>query len=177
MSDLILPEEASLISPGRVVCICYSPIAKSNSMKSVPSIEAVAGQGLKCNDEWDRYALGQGSFNKKSGVGNRQVTFMNARFFKGTPFTYEESFRNVFISGTELLWLLPTNKSPGRYFRIGTAWFQAQKYLDPCESPSKRSSKPGFKETFVDCGAIIASVVESGFFSINDPLFHESKGY
>jgi hypothetical protein len=102
---------------------------------------------------------------------------MNARFFQGTSFNYVDSWRNVFTLGTELLWLLPTNKSPGRLFRIGTAWFRAQKYLDPCPGPSKRSGKPGFKETFFDCGAIIAEVVVSGTFKVGDLVFHESKGY
>jgi hypothetical protein len=160
--------ENRLITTGNVVAICLSPIPKSIKMQSVQTSKAIAGCGL----EGDRYALGLGSFNKKrGGVGYRQVSFIDARFFKGTPFEYIDSYRNVVTDGVELLWLI------GREYVIGDAKFRGLKYLDPCEAPSKRSGKPGFKETFFDCGAIIAEVLESGSFSVNDPVYHESKGY
>lgn len=160
--------ESKLITTGKVVAICIFPVAKSTEMQSVTKINAIAGAGL----EGDRYAKGEGSFNRKrGGMGHRQVSLMNARFFKGTPFEYVDSYRNIFTEGVEILWLI------GREFTIGTARFRGLKYLDPCEIPSKRSGKPGFKETFFDCGAIIAEVIESGSFEVNNPVYHESKGY
>lgn len=157
-----------LISTGKVVAICISPIAKSREMQSLTMINAIAGEGL----EGDRYAKGIGSFNKtRGGIGHRQVSLMNARFFEGTEFEFTDSFRNIFTDGVELLWLI------GREFTIGTARFRGLKYLDPCETPSKRSGKPRFKETFFDCGAIIAEVIESGTFEVNAPVYHEHKGY
>lgn len=182
MSALILPEEKLLVSPGSVAGIYYSPLSSTkdnpNLMKSVKWIEAIVDRGLRYEGEWDRYADKKGSFSdKKSERFNRQVSFMNARFFEGTQFTHEDSWRNVITKGTELLWLLPTSTEPGKAFRIGTAWFQAEKYLDPCKGPSARTGKPGFKETFVDCGAIIARVIRSGGFRVDDPIFHEKKKY
>ncbi len=158
--------EIKLISTGKVVGIFISQISNS-TMEELQQAEAIAGAGIK----GDRYCNGTGSFNKKSGVGNRQVSLMNARFFKGTPFEFKDSLRNIITDGVELLWLI------NREFQIGTAKFRGVKYLDPCESPSKRSGKPGFKEAFFDCGAIIAEVLESGTFGVNDQVFHPSKGY
>ena len=158
---------------GGVSAICIAPVA-GKVMLRLQEAEAIAGAGLK----GDRYAAGIGSFNiKRGGVGIRQVSFMNARFLQGTEFLPEDTRRNVFTIGVELSWLLPMSDKPGKLFRIGNVLFRAQKYLDPCPRPSKLSGKSGFKETFFDCGAIIAEVVEGGSFKVGDPVYHENKGY
>lgn len=169
---LKVPQGKKIITTGSVVGIFISAQA-NHIMESVTEIEAIEGRGLK----HDRYGEGIGSFNRKrGGVGHRQVSFMNARFFTGTPFEYKDSYRNVITDGVELLWLIGEPGVP-RKFQIGTAVFEAVKYLDPCNVPSVRTGKPGFKEMFSDCGAIIASVIKSGRFKVDDPVFHENKAY
>ena len=139
-------------------------------MQLIDEAEAIAGAGIK----GDRYCEGIGSFNvKRGGVGVRQVSLMNARFFAGTPFEFIDCRRNIITEGVELSWLIDKNKE----FQIGEAVFRAVKYLDPCPRPSKLSGKPGFKEAFFDCGAIIAEVIKGGRFRVGDSVFHESKGY
>jgi hypothetical protein len=161
-----------LISTGKVVGIYISSTA-GGAMRPLSEADAIAGAGIA----GDRYCVGIGSFNDVSkgrgGIGSRQVSLINARFFSGTPFDFGDSRRNIVTMGVELLWLLKGRKE----FRIGEAVFRAINPLDPCGRPSNLSGKPGFKEAFFDCGAIIAEVVQSGNFRINDPVFHVSKGY
>jgi hypothetical protein len=165
--------EQKLITTGRVIGIYVTPTAQG-IMRSIIEAEAVTGAGIK----GDRYCDGLGSYNKKvkdrSGIITRQVSLMNARFFTGTPFEFIDSRRNIITEGVELLWLLTKG---GKEFRIGSAVFRAVDPLDPCNVPSNLSGKPGFKEAFFDCGAIIAEVINGGQFRVGDPVFHASKGY
>lgn len=167
----------NLTSTGNVAAIFISPTARG-AMQSVNEAEAIAGCGIK----GDRYCAGVGSFNDKSkgrrGVGARQVSLMDARFFAHTPFDFIDSRRNIITEGVELIWLLKRgDKKFAQEFRIGNAVFRAVDPLDPCGVPSNTSGKPGFKEAFFDCGAIIAEVLVSGHFRVGDPVFHASKGY
>ncbi len=152
---------------GKIVMICICPSAKQ-PMQVVNKVEAIVGRGLK----GDRYAAGEGSFSKKHGIGSRQVSLMNSRFFQGTGFEYTDSRRNIITEGVELMWLI------GREFQIGEVCFRGVKYLDPCNLPSKLAQKEqSFKDTFSDCGAIIAEVVRGGIIKVGDPITPPPKGY
>ncbi len=154
------------MSQGRVVAICLSPAAGA-PMQQVEEVEAVAGQGLK----GDRYATGEGSFNKGK-QGNRQVTLINAQFFPESGFDYIDSRRNLIVSGVELMWLI------GREFVIGNARIRGVKYCDPCLRPSKLSGKErSFKESFWDRGGLIAEVIEGGIIRTGDSVIPPEKGY
>src|SRR3989344_7631165 len=151
---------------GIVKAICIGSVA-GGPMQEVSSAEAVAGQGLK----GDRYATGEGSFNK-GRQGNRQVTLMNAIFFDGSGFEFKDSRRNIFVQGVELMWLI------GREFQVGTARFRGVKYCDPCTRPSKLSGKQkSFKEAFFDRGGLIAEVIEGGVIKTGDSVIPPPKGY
>ena len=151
---------------GTVVAICISPAA-GQPMQQVQEVEAIAGQGLK----GDRYATGEGSFNKGK-QGNRQVTLINGIFFEGSGFEFTDSRRNIVTVGVELSWLI------GREFQIGTARFRGVKYCDPCNRPSKLSGKErSFKEAFFDRGGIIAEILEGGLIKAGDPVIPPPKGY
>lgn len=151
---------------GTVVALCIGPVA-GGSMQLMEEVKAIAGQGLK----GDRYASGEGSFNKGK-QGNRQVTLMNTIFFDGSGFEFRDSRRNIFVQGVELMWLI------GREFQIGTARFRGVKYCDPCTRPSKLSGKQkSFKETFFDRGGLIAEVIGSGVIKTGDPVIPPPKGY
>lgn len=151
---------------GIVKAICIGTAARE-PMHYVPEALAIAGQGL----QGDRYATGEGSFNKGK-QGSRQVTFMNAIFFEGSGFEFKDSRRNIFVEGVELNWLI------GREFRIGTARFLGVRYCDPCLLPSRLAGiDKSFKKAFFDCGGIIADVVETGQFSVDDAVIVPSKGY
>lgn len=151
---------------GTILAIYISPVAGA-PMQYVREVEAIAGHGLL----GDRYATGEGSFNKAK-PGKRQVTLINGIFFDGNEFKFAECRRNIITNGVELMWLI------GRDFQIGTAHFRGVKYCDPCNRPSKLSGKEkSFKETFFDRGGLIAEIVEGGLIRVNDLVIASPKDY
>jgi hypothetical protein len=149
-----------------VVAIFICPTA-GGQMQEVHEVRAIAGAGL----EGDRYASGEGSFNKGSR-GRRQVTLINAIFFEGSGFEYGDSRRNVVIQGVELMWLI------GREFEIGEAQFRGVKYCDPCERPSRLAGREqSFKEAFFDRGGLVAEVIRGGLIRAESPIVPPPKGY
>lgn len=154
---------------GIVVGLYIAPKA-GVSMSSVTQVTALKGCGLV----GDRYCLGEGSWNKKKGLGNRQVTFINRRFIARTPFKPEHTRRNIVTEGVELMWLI------GQEFQIGTigaARFRGVKYCDPCMRPSKLSGIEDFAQTFQDTGGLIAEVLESGLINVGDHILPPPKKY
>lgn len=155
------------MTPGSVTAICISPAA-GDPMQMVSEVMAIAGAGL----QGDRYASGKGSFNKDTGVGNRQVTFINARFFVGSGFRFDQSRRNILASGVELMWLI------GREFQAGEARFRGIKYCDPCSRPARLAgSQISFMNRFSDCGGLVAEVLEGGLVRVDDLIIPPPKRY
>lgn len=154
------------MSHGNVEAICIAS-ERGTPMREVQEVKALKGAGL----EGDRYCTGKGSFNRKTGVGNRQVTLINARFFEGTDFSFIDSRRNIVTRNIELMWLI------GREFKIGEAQFRGIKYCDPCNRPSKLSGVSSFKETFQDAGGLICEILESGIIKVGDKILTPPKGY
>lgn len=151
---------------GTVVAIYICPVA-GGSMRRVQEVEAIAGQGLR----GDRYATGEGSFNKGK-QGNRQVTLINGAFFEGSGFEYADSRRNIITMDVELMRLI------GREFQIGRARFRGVKYCTPCVRPSKISdTERNFKVIFFDRGGLIAEVIESGVIRSGDLVTPPPQGY
>lgn len=151
---------------GIVVAICICPVA-GGTMQCVEEVDALAGYGLK----GDRYAAGQGSFNRGK-AGSRQVTLINSIFFEGSGFAFADSRRNIVTTGVELMWLV------GRRFTIGEVQFLGVKYCDPCERPSKLSgNERSFKGAFLDRGGLIADVMTDGVIRVGDLVVPPPKGY
>jgi hypothetical protein len=152
---------------GSVAALFISPAAGA-PMQWMAAVEAIAGKGLK----GDRYATGEGSFNKDK-PGERQVTLINAHFFVSSGFQYVESRRNIVTWGVELMWLI------GREFAIGNAIFRGLKYCDPCTRPNKLIDKkaPLFRDAFHDTGGIIAEVLKGGLITANSAIIPPPKGY
>ena len=113
---------------GNVVAICIAPPHSKkggrNLMRSINDVRAIGGHGL----EGDRYCTGEGSYS--TGVGHRQVTFINANAIPH-PFVATDTRRNIVVSPhVDLMWLL------GRYFWVGDALFYGVAYCDPCRIPT-----------------------------------------
>lgn len=136
-------------------------------MQQVSEVEAIAGRGL----QGDRYATGEGSFNK-GNLGLRQVTLISDQFFSESGFEPIDSRRNIVTQGVELLPLI------GRTFWVGAAQFRGIKYCTPCERPNNLAGKErSFKQAFSDRGGLIAAVVESGHIRVGDAIIVPTKGY
>lgn len=151
---------------GTVEALCIARTA-GERMERVERVSAITGKGLT----GDRYSTGEGSFNRgMSGV--RQVTLINALFFEGSGFLYEESRRNIVTRGLELMWLI------GREFTVGEARMRGVKYCDPCMRPGKLAQKDvSFQKRFFDRGGLVAEVLEGGVICVGDSVVTPVKRY
>lgn len=137
------------------------------SMESYISITAVAGLGLA----GDRYALGEGSWNKGS-QGRRQVTLINMRFVDGSGYDFLETRRNIGVHGVELMKLV------GEKFAVGAATFRGVKYCDPCDRPTKLAGKEtSFRKAFQDCGGLVAEILVGAIINVGDAVIPPKKDY
>ncbi len=151
---------------GNVIALYIAPIAGA-PMDAVEEVEAILGCGLR----GDRYATGEGSFNK-GAQGKRQVTLINAIFFPDTHFDYIESRRNIVTQGVELMWLI------GKEFQIGDARMRGVKYCDPCLRPSELAGKTdSFRNEFSDRGGLVVEVLESGVIKVGSAIMPPQRGY
>ncbi len=151
---------------GLVIAICIGEVAKG-PMRRVEEAKAIAGRGL----EGDRYARAEGSFSKGQ-LGKRQVTLINALFFVGSGFEYEDTRRNIVTIGTELMDLI------GKKFIIGDARMKGLKYCDPCKRPSTLTGNPNaFDEVFHDRGGLVAEILQSGLIRVGDAIIPPLKDY
>jgi MOSC domain-containing protein YiiM len=151
---------------GTIVSICISPVP-SDPMQRVPEVLAIAGAGLA----GDRYAAGAGSFNKKRGLGARQVTLIHDLFVRGAGFNNIDTRRNIIVDGRiELMELI------GKEFGIGEAVFRGVQYCDPCERLSKLCGKAGFREALQDRGGLVAAIITSGIIKIGSQVIPPLKG-
>lgn len=154
------------MTSGVVVAICIGPAA-GEPMLQVDAVKAIAGAGL----QGDRYASGEGSFNK-GRQGSRQVTLINGLFFESSGFEYIDSRRNLVTKGVELMWLI------GREFKVGGARMRGIKYSDPCRWPSKLAGKSiSFEKVFHDRGGIVAEVIQDGLIRVGDLVVPPPKDY
>ena len=154
------------MSNGRVIAICVARTA-GEPMQQIESVLAIAEEGL----QGDRYASGEGSFNKDR-QGSRQVTLINGLFFEDSGFEHVDSRRNIVTLDVELMWLI------GRQFKIGEAYMSGIKYCDPCQRPSKLQNKSiSFAKVFHDRGGLVAEVIQSGLIRVGDAIVPPPKGY
>ena len=152
---------------GKVAGICISPKAGA-PMESVYQVLAIAGAGLS----GDRYCAGEGSFNRKTGKGNRQVTLMRDLALVNSGFEFSHTRRNILISGTEVVDLI------GKEFQIGEAIIRGLRYCDPCNRPSTLIKSPhSFKDALTERGGIIGEVLMSGLIKIDSIVIPPPKGY
>ena len=130
---------------------------KGAPMERVIDVIAIKGRGLK----GDRYAETAGSWSK-GREGARQVTLINATFFPGSGFVYEDSRRNIVVDGVELMSFI------GKEFQVGGATLKGVKYCDPCDRPSSLiGHELNFEVAFRDRGGLIAEVIKEGAISEN----------
>jgi len=147
-----------------VVAIYICP-QKGEPMQPVESSRALIGQGL----ERDRYATGQGSWNKNH-IGKRQITLISSRSFEGTDFLPHESRRNLLTKGIEVNTLI------GKHFMVGPVLLKGIKYCDPCSRIDSLSGKNGFPEKLFERGGIIAEVFGEGIITVGDLIMVAEYG-
>lgn len=151
---------------GVVVGICIAALPGA-PMQPLQEVLAIAGRGLR----GDRYASGEGSFNK-GNMGGRQVTLFNAHFLFGSGFEFPDTRRNIAVNCFELM------DHIGHEFTIGDALFRGVKYCDPCTRPSKLcENSRNFRAVFHDRGGLVAEVVRSGIIRLESTIIPRKKNY
>lgn len=154
-----------MIEAPRIKAIYISP-SKGEPMTSVSEVNVVMEKGL----ESDRYAVGSGAWSKvRVGETVRDVTFIAADALKDTPFTEEDTRRNVVLEDIPPEVLLAY---VGQYFEVGGVLFQGVEDCAPCDRPSTLSGKPNFKEIMDQKAGIRARAVTGGSLAVGDTMTH-----
>jgi len=135
-------------------------------LRSVPSVEAVAGRGLK----GDRYYFGCGSFNRPQFDQNvREVTLMSDEAIAlcnrrlKTSLVPEDFRRNIIVSGMDLLRLKK------KRFRIGQAVLEYARTAPPCRYLDRLLGKE-LTSGLKGIGGIRATIVTGGAIRVGDTL-------
>jgi len=149
----------------KVLGIYIAPSA-GTAVAAVPQARAIRSAGL----EGDRYGEGVGAFSNAKRVTIRQLSFIAIEDFRAanalaeTPFTIEETRRNVLTEGVDLQSLI------GKEFSVGGVRMRGIEDCTPCARPSNLSGKPGFAEAFAGRGGLRAEVLETGLIKVGDPI-------
>jgi MOSC domain-containing protein YiiM len=159
---VLVPHEPSVRSAraptsGTVSAIYVAPAAEV-PMVALDTVSAVAGRGL----EGDRYFDGAGTFSPGGGTG-RDLTLVDAAALRDAGVAFEESRRNVVVSGVDLDALM------GRSFRIGEVECVGRRRCEPC-AHLQRLTRPGVLRALVHRGGLRADVVSGGVVRVGDPV-------
>jgi MOSC domain-containing protein YiiM len=148
---------------GRVVSLHVAGKA-AEPMVQVPSVMAVAGQGI----EGDRYFLGTGFYSDKPGP-DRELTLIELETIDallhdhGIELKPAEARRNVVTEG------VPLNHLVRREFQIGEAVALGIRLCEPCthlvEVTGRRVLGP-----LVHRGGLRAQIVKGGRISVDDTI-------
>jgi len=149
---------------GRVVSIHLHPVTRGAPLHSVPSVEAVAGQGLQGDL---RYF---GRRRRNGEPSRRQVTLIEREMVNAhanalglTGIAPGVARSNIETEGIDLATLI------GRQLRIGTALLGLVEHREPCEQMD--AIAPGLRARMAPpCQGVIAVVVESGSIRVGDPV-------
>ena len=133
-----------------------------DSLRSVSSVMALAGQGL----EGDRYCRGRGTWSHWPGDG-RQLTLVEAsvaaRIERDFGVPASDLRRNLVVVGVSL------NELVGREFSIGEVRLRGVRHCDPCAYLEKLTA-PGIAATLRDCGGLRTDILVGGQLTVGDVL-------
>lgn len=153
------------------VCEIYVGGLREGPMEYVPTVEAIAGQGLA----GDRYALGLGSYSKSKGV--RDVTLIEVEalweFFQVSGIDLHPSLtrRNIVTEGVRLSDLI------GCRFSIGPVSLLGLRPCPPCTHLARLVGIPEVLGGLARSGGIYAQVLSGGPISVGDAIVSESEGH
>lgn len=124
-------------------------------MRSVPSVEAVEGRGLR----GDRYERGAGTFSNPDGRGYDltlvEVEALEELAAHGVNLAPADARRNLVVRGVALDELI------GRRFKVGEVECFGQRRCEPC-AHLERLTKPGVLRGLVHRGGLRADVLSGG---------------
>lgn len=133
-------------------------------MRSMPSIELIAGKGI----EGDRYMIGreEGFYSEKPEEG-RQVTLFEIETLEALKrdlrieLAPEEHRRNVTVEG------VPLNHLVGRRFRLGSTLLEATRLSVPCRHIEEITGKAIF-DPLINRSGLNCRILEGGTVRVGD---------
>ena len=151
------------MTEGVVVSIHVASEAGARPM-AVPSVRAVAGQGL----EGDRYFLARGTYSDKPGK-DRQVTLIEVEAVEalerecGVRLEPGDSRRNVVTRDVAL------NHLVGRTFQVGDARLRGIRLCEPCAHLAEMT-EPKVLPGLIHRGGLRAEIVSDGTIRPGDAV-------
>jgi len=133
-------------------------------MRSVDSLNAIAGRGL----EGDRYYNRSGTYSKHPGDG-RHVTLIEIEAIEALWREYQISLepsmarRNIVTCGLAL------NHLVGRQFNIGAVLLRGTRLCEPCMHLEKLSS-PGAMRGLIHRGGLRSEILRGGTIRVGDAI-------
>ncbi len=142
----------------------YVTAAAAGLMERREAAQALAGRGL----EGDRYALGVGTYSKKSEPA-RELTLIESEALEALEREYGyrmpegQSRRNVITRG------VPLNHLVGREFLVGEARLRGIRLCEPCGHLAQLTD-PLARKGLVHRGGLRAQIVAGGLIRVGDEV-------
>jgi MOSC domain-containing protein YiiM len=133
-------------------------------MRSITSVQAVAGQGL----EGDRYFSKLGTYSNEPGSG-REVTLIEIEAIEGLRRDYQIELgagqvrRNIVTRG------IPLNHFVEKKFKIGDVILRGTRLCEPCAHMEKLTVK-GAMRGLIHRGGLRAEIVKGGTIRVGDAI-------
>ncbi|MES3518207.1 MAG: hypothetical protein PPP58_11130 [Natronomonas sp.] len=143
--------------PGRVEAIHVTPEAGAE-MEAKPSVEAVAGRGLR----GDRYFEETGTYSQSARDVCRELTLIEGETLDAVERDYgitigaDEHRRNVTTREIGL------NRLVGTRFRVGDAVCEGVELCEPCSYLESLLERDGVHDALLHRGGIRARIVSDG---------------
>ena len=132
-------------------------------MEACQRVEALTGQGLV----GDRYATGQGTFQKGPTQPPEQVTLIEREAIDSACRDYSVAVTHLDTRRNLLTQDVPLNHLVGREFFIGEVVLRGIELCEPCGHLEKLTY-PNIKQSLLHRGGLRAEIVQGGHLQVGD---------
>lgn len=149
---------------GQLLAIGITAVS-GGELQEVTEVEAVAGMGLT----GDRYALGEGTFQKPGETEPKHVTLIEQESLEAalrdhqTTITHLATRRNLLTRG------VPLNHLVGKTFRIGEVLIRGFELCEPCRHLQKLTC-PEILRPLIHRGGLRAEILQGGTLRVGDMI-------
>lgn len=149
---------------GSLLAIGITPTG-SQPMEAQQQIAVITGQGLA----GDRYATGQGTFQKGPAKPLEQVTLIEREALQSAARDYSVDITHLDTRRNLLTADVPLNHLVGKEFCIGEVILRGIELCEPCGHLEKLTY-PDIKQSLLHRGGLRAEVVQGGQLQVGDVI-------
>ncbi|MBB73709.1 MAG: hypothetical protein CMJ75_04260 [Planctomycetaceae bacterium] len=149
---------------GKLLAIGITPTG-SQPMEARQQVAAITGQGL----EGDRYATGQGTFQKGPAQPLEQVTLIEQEALQAAARDYSITITHLDTRRNLLTENVPLNHLVGKAFCIGEVILCGIELCEPC-GHLENLTYPQIKQSLLHRGGLRAEVVQGGQLQVGDVI-------